>query len=51
MDYLQKNINHNANTGCSGIQVVEMSQIQNLVDKLPNPEPFYAKYNDLKQKK
>ncbi|XP_076274198.1 gamma-tubulin complex component 2-like isoform X2 [Rhynchophorus ferrugineus] len=50
VDYLQKNTNQNASTGCSGVQVAEMSQIRHLVEKIPNQEHFLAKYNDLKQK-
>ncbi|XP_050298674.1 gamma-tubulin complex component 2-like isoform X1 [Anthonomus grandis grandis] len=50
VEFLQKNMTQNATSGCSGLQIVEQSQIQNLIDRLSQAEPFLAKYNDLKQK-
>ncbi|XP_066246345.1 gamma-tubulin complex component 2-like isoform X1 [Euwallacea similis] len=52
VDYLQKNINQNLNSdpGSWGALVIEKSQIQNLLDKLPNSTAFNAKYEDLRVK-
>ncbi|XP_030766900.1 gamma-tubulin complex component 2-like isoform X2 [Sitophilus oryzae] len=50
VDYLQKNITQTTSVGCSGAQITEKGQINNLIGKLSNQEPFIAKYNDLKQK-
>ncbi|KAL1506301.1 hypothetical protein ABEB36_005691 [Hypothenemus hampei] len=50
VEYLQKNISKNLTVGCSGMQLVDSSQIDSLIEKLPNPEAFISKYNDLTQK-
>ncbi|XP_060530433.1 gamma-tubulin complex component 2-like isoform X2 [Cylas formicarius] len=50
VDYLQKDLNRSTGSSCSGLQMIQESHVQNLVEKVSNPQPFLAKYNDLKQK-
>ncbi|CAH1135871.1 unnamed protein product [Ceutorhynchus assimilis] len=50
VDYLQKNLDQNQSLTCSGVQLMDMDEIQPLLDKIEDPEPFLGKYHDLQAK-